>query len=566
MSDQTVKYTLTLTDLLTGKLDAADRSAKKLETTMGGLQRTANMVGAAVGIAFGLDQLRALGAGIVQAGTKVEDARVGLTTLLRDSAEAGQVIKNTMEDATKTPFAFEGLLSANKALISANATAGEARETVLNLANAIAATGGGDNELQRMVVNLQQIRNTGKATALDIKQFAYAGINVYQLLANATGRPIEKVKDLEVSYDLLRFALKKAHDEGGLYANGLENMAGNTSVRISNLGDAMFQLKVKIFDDLKPAIEDLLAVGMDMIKWLGDAWEWTKRNKDAIFALAKGVVVGVIAFKAYKVALQAGILWTKIQYASITLLGDGFLRTNAMTKLFAGSWQMLTTAIRTNPVGLAVTAIAGLAAAYFAFSKDADLAANSNDKLNKSLYETQLLALQTEENFIKDLEKMYDGMGLKGKERMAKVRQDIDQEGIRILGLIRSNQEEMDKMGVGKGFVMDADKAKRLELENRGLYQSLQSLNAYKEGGYKRIGAPKKIGGGDNFDLTSVKTKEAKGATGNRSVNIKIEIGALIKDLKITTTTINQSVDKVKEMVTQALLSAVNDSQIVAGQ
>jgi hypothetical protein len=42
-----------------------------------------------------------------------------------------------------------------------------------------------------------------------------------------------KVKDLEVSYDLLRFALQKAHQEGGLYANGLENMAGTPAYKLA---------------------------------------------------------------------------------------------------------------------------------------------------------------------------------------------------------------------------------------------------------------------------------------------------------------------------------------------
>lgn len=547
MSNTTVKYTLTLTDLLTGKLDTADRTAKRLETTMSGLQRSINTVGAAIGISFGLNQVKSLISGVVEAGAKVEDARVGLTTLLRDSAAAGNVIKETMEDATKTPFAFEGLLQAKKALISANETAQGARQTVLDLANAIAATGGGDNELQRMVVNLQQIRNTGKATALDIKQFAYAGINVYQLLADATHKPLKAVQDMEVSYNLLKYALKKAHDEGGIYANGLENMANNTSVRVSNLGDSLFQLKVRVFDDLKPAIDSLLSVGMDMIKWLGDAWQWTLKNREMIFGLAKGVIAGVIAFRAYKIAIQASILWTKIQYASITLLGEGFLTANAATKLFAGGLQMIKTAMLNNPIGLAVTAIGLLTSAYFAFSGAAKDATRENEKLNKSLIETATLAGEkTEELIFQIADKYKYGLkNLKGAHYSIKEQNDL---------IAKDIQENIRMISEAAG--------------SNGLDWS-QLIQIKKLQNYKEVLAkgPKKITpGGDNFDLNTVKTKEAKGVTGTRQVNIKIDIGALIKDFKITTTTITQGADKIKEMVTQALLSAVNDSQVVAGQ
>lgn len=54
--------------------------------------------------------------------------------------------------------------------------------------------GGGSDELGRMAQNLQQIKNAGKATAADIKQFAYAGIDVYGILADYTGKSTAEVQ------------------------------------------------------------------------------------------------------------------------------------------------------------------------------------------------------------------------------------------------------------------------------------------------------------------------------------------------------------------------------------
>jgi tape measure domain-containing protein len=566
MGDSNVRYTLSLSDLLTGKLSQASSEATRLDATMGTLQNTINKVGAAFGVALGIQGIKSAAGAIIDAGTTVENAQTGLTTLLKDAKGAKEVIANTMEDAQKTPFAFEGLLAANKALISANVKAGEARNTVKDLGNAIAATGGGDVELQRMVVNLQQIRNTGKATALDIRQFAYAGINIYQLLADATGMPVEKTKDLTVSYDLLTFALKKAHAEGGLYANGLENMAGNTSVQISNLGDSLFKLKVSMFNDLKPALTELIATGMDAIRWLGSAWEWTKRNKDMIFALAKGVLWGVAAFKAYKLVLQGAVLWTRIQYASITLLGDGFLTASVGTKFFAGSLQLMKTAILTSPIAPFAIAVGALAAAFYLFSGDADKATSSLDNFNVSLMKTDFYVDKVQEKLSKgiytDKSAMIDSMNAKD---LQKYRDDAVAREQEISGKIAANDAAMTaviKKGPNANNLARIDE---LEDTNKILAFNLQALKQSREKADQRLKTMPKADITNKFggDLA---LKQTSKVTGNRSVTINIHIDELVHELNIKTTTFKESPGKVAELVTQTLLGAVNDSQIVAGQ
>lgn len=569
MSDTQVKYTLTLQDLLTQKLDAANASANRFESTMGGVQNTLNKVGAAVGIGLGIQGAKNIAKEIVDAGTTVENAQIGLTTLLKDGRGAKEVIANTMEDAQKTPFAFEGLLAANKALIGAKESAKGARQTVLDLGNAIAATGGGDVELQRMVVNLQQIKNTGKATAMDIRQFAYAGINIYEVLGQAYGKHAEQMKGVEVTYDQLRYALRKAHEEGGLYANGLENMANATSVGLSNLGDAMFQLKVKIFNDVKPAITDMIATGMDFVKWLGQTWSWTLRNREMLFGLAKGIIFGVVAFKAYKLAIQSAVFWEKIQYASINLLGDGFLKAGGATKFFAGGLSMIGNAVKANPLGLVLTVITALTTAYFAFGGSAKDATRENDKLNVSLSESISAGAQRREQWIDVMEGQFAGMGIKGKARLAQFKKEVDAEGLTLLDAIKANQDKMKAKGFDKrtgmqAFTMAKEEREALERENRGYFAELQVLEGFKGRGYK-----KRNNSPDDGGLPPPTPKSGKGetskVTGNKSTTITIHINNLIKEFTIKTVTFNESPDKAKQLIAQALISAVNDSQKVAG-
>ena len=97
MAAEKVVYELSLNDLLSGKVKEADSNARQLDGTMNILQGTINKVGAAIGVAFGISAIKDFTMSMINAGTTVENAQTGLTTLLKDSGEASDVIKNTME-------------------------------------------------------------------------------------------------------------------------------------------------------------------------------------------------------------------------------------------------------------------------------------------------------------------------------------------------------------------------------------------------------------------------------------------------------------------------------------
>jgi tape measure domain-containing protein len=545
---ETVVYTLTLKDLLTGKIQVADGAVDKFENKMRKAQTTANNLANAVGVAFGTAAVVAFGQRMIQAGTKVEDALTGLTTLLRDQAAAQEVINNTMEDATKTPFAFEGLLAANKALISAGVSAKDARTDVLNLANAIAATGGGDDELQRMVVNLQQIKNTGEATAADIKQFAFAGVNIYKVLADSTGQPIEKVKELGVSYDALTAALAKAAGEGGIYANGLANMAQNTSVRISNLGDGIFQLGVTMFNDLKPAIDTVISGLASLVDAMSAGWNWLVRNRDAVYAVSVGLGVVAGAYAIYRASLLAGVAIqgiqtavTYVQIAAMYTLGTAYGTASIFTKLMAAAQYALNAAMTANPIGIVIVALGALTAGVV-------YAYNQFGTFRAVLWG------------VWGVIKAWAALVVDAFEGVWKV----------IKGVFT-----LDGAMVIEGFKQSAD-----VMVNAGRKLAEGFKTGYDEGmkdfasdqAKKTVAAPKNVagptaGGGTKTTPAIAPVKaETKGAQAAKAVTINVTIGSLIKDFKIQTTNVTEGAAKVREMVAQALVSATNDSQLIAGQ
>lgn len=209
----------------------------------------------------------------IEYNAQIEKYTTGFTNMLGSAEAAQQVMSQIQEDAAKTPFDVESLTKANQYLISAGENASYARNTIMALGDAVSATGGGNDELNRMAQNLQQIANTGKATAVDIKQFAYAGIDVYGILADYTGKSTTEVQKMTISYDLLTQALQAASEEGGRYYNSMDTQSQTMNGRVSTLQDNVKQLAGLMTGDLSSGIGVAIGKLNDMVVAAQEAYK-----------------------------------------------------------------------------------------------------------------------------------------------------------------------------------------------------------------------------------------------------------------------------------------------------
>ena len=209
----------------------------------------------------------------IEYNAQIEKYTTGFTNMLGSAEAAQQVMSQIQEDAAKTPFDVASLTQANQYLISAGENASYARSTIMALGDAVSATGGGNDELNRMSQNLQQIANTGKATAADIKQFAYAGIDVYGILADYTGKSTAEVQKMTISYDLLTQALQAASEEGGRYYNSMDTQSQTMNGRVSTLKDNVSQLAGLLTGDLSSGIGVVIGNLNDLIVKAQEAYK-----------------------------------------------------------------------------------------------------------------------------------------------------------------------------------------------------------------------------------------------------------------------------------------------------
>ena len=221
--------------------------------------------------------LLSAGKKVVEAGVsynaQLEQYQTALTNMLGSASAAENALEQIKQDAARTPFDTAGLVKANELLISTGVDADSSRKVILALGDAVSATGGGNEELSRMAQNLQQIKNAGKATAADIKQFAYAGIDVYGILADYTGKSTAEVQKMTVTYDLLTAALEKASDEGGRYYNSMSTQSETLNGQMSTLTDNATQLAGLMTADLTDGIKMVVGNLNDMTVAAAEAYK-----------------------------------------------------------------------------------------------------------------------------------------------------------------------------------------------------------------------------------------------------------------------------------------------------
>ena len=209
----------------------------------------------------------------VQYNAQLEQYQTALTNMLGSEAQAIALLDEIKQDAAKTPFDTADLVKANELLISTGIDAESSRRTILALGDAVSATGGGNDELSRMAQNLQQIQNAGKATSADIKQFAYAGIDVYGILADYTGKTAEEVQNMTVTYDLLSNALISAADEGGRYFNSMNTQSETLNGQWSTLKDNATQLAGLMTGDLTDGVKTVIGHMNDLTVAAAEAYD-----------------------------------------------------------------------------------------------------------------------------------------------------------------------------------------------------------------------------------------------------------------------------------------------------
>jgi tape measure domain-containing protein len=214
------------------------------------------LIGAAAGAAFGA----AAKAGIDFA-SKMQQAEVGLTTMLGSTEAAQAQLEDLKEFAKATPFEMDGLLQSQNRLMAMGFAAEDVIPMLGHVGDAVAAMGGGEAEIGRVVTAFGQLNSKGKATTQEMNQLLETGTYSWRALADTLGvSTAEAMKMVEKgvvsSTTLINSYMANSHAKfGGMMAAQAQTFAG----QMSTLKDTVRQTLGDMFLPLMRVLSQVTA-------------------------------------------------------------------------------------------------------------------------------------------------------------------------------------------------------------------------------------------------------------------------------------------------------------------
>ncbi len=204
---------------------------------------------------------------------RLEQTKIGFTSLIGSGEKAAKLLKEIQEFAKSTPFEFAGIASLSQRLLGANVEAEKIIPLMRDIGNVVAATGETSQaRLEGITVALTQVIGKQKLSAEEAEQFAERGVNAYDLIAKATGKTQTEVRKLgeegKLSADLFVASLKKISQEK--FGDAMEKQSRTFTGALSNIKDSLLIVATTAFEPLYEKIKTLSVRFADEISRQGN--------------------------------------------------------------------------------------------------------------------------------------------------------------------------------------------------------------------------------------------------------------------------------------------------------
>lgn len=535
MSNQAVVYEMSLNDLLTPKLEHAERTATRFESKLHEVGERAERIFEGLGITFAVFEGMEFIKDSVEQMHKLHDAEAQVEAGLESTHHAaGLVMKDLDESARGLEERFKysraEIMDMQAQLLTFPAITKDAfagtEQAVLDMASRLHQA---PNQLAIML---------GKAM-----QDPEKGMNALRRIGvNFTKEQIEAAKQMVATGQIAKVQtgiLKELSVEFG--GSAAAAAAADPLFRYNKI---MESIKLEVGDaaisllhDLTPALEftgNVIKSGIGLVREFAG---WMRENKHTIQDVATVLAVATGAYYAYNLISERAVIWSGIKQTyfaveAVVLNGLG------------AAVDFVNAAFIASPIGWIVAGLAAVTAGV-------------------------LYAWRHFEGFRGVLFGVWEvikGLGHYVVDVFVKQWMGL---GEIIHGALTLNWGEVKKGFSDATAIFHTGGLNIAENFSKGYADGVKDFR--QEGKNKSLlgeeGHEKKgLAMGATTGITGT-TKAAKAATGHgtKNISISIKIGSLIDNFSINTKNLQESAAKIREQVTAALLSAVNDSQIVAG-
>jgi len=249
-------------------LEQVGKSAEESQSKLVTLTKTiAGMAGK------GILALGGLGAAAATMGfstaTQLEQVSVGFETMLGSAEKAHKFLKQLQAFANTTPFEFDDVTGAAQKFLSMGFAAKDVIPMLTAVGDAVAAMGGGAEQIDTITTALTQMQIKGKVSGEEIMQLAEQGVPAIQILADSfhvsTGEMSKMIsngdilskKAIPLIIKGLEQGTKNVKGFGGMMQAQSETMAGKWSTFMDTMKSGLGNLATLALPAAKKAVDFL---------------------------------------------------------------------------------------------------------------------------------------------------------------------------------------------------------------------------------------------------------------------------------------------------------------------
>jgi len=340
-----------------------DGSVATANTGMQNMMASAKKMAATLGVAFAATQIIQFGKDVVMSASAMEESMSKVNVVF------GQGAQKVFDFGDK----------AAKSMGMSNQAAIEAAGTYGNLFQAFGIGQGKANEMSTTLVQLAadlgSFNNTSTEDAINALRSGLAGeteplkrfgvaLNEVTLKNKAMAMGFGEIKGAmdpaikaQVTYALVMEQTKLAQGDYQRTSSGTANTMKTLSAQFADA-------KVAIGQALMPAFTLLLGAFKVAIPLITSLTKFFKENSDALKMYAIILGTAATAFYGYRAAIIATKATQQLYIVVTTLMKGATLASIASTNGMAASMLALNAAMRANPIGLIVTALTIVGAAF----------------------------------------------------------------------------------------------------------------------------------------------------------------------------------------------------------
>ena len=575
--------------------ETAGRFSTAVETSTGGLSKWEQKFAAFGLIGDYVDRACNAVNGIVEVGSNAELQLMNLKTLFGGNAEAAQEMYDRISEYGKvTPYDKAGLLEAQRTMMSFGLSGEHAFSTLKQIGD-IAM--GDSAKMHSLALAFAQMSSTGKLTGQDLLQMINAGFNPLNEISKQTGRSVAELKEEmskgAISADMVSLAFQSATSEGGLFYRAIDEASNTAAGKMASIKDSIDEIKVSLFNATGGTLMWVSALG-EVIKPLSQifpllqgVWSWMTAIKSLQWAsmwsnirgflyagriqmllLNRELMAGQFASNGFMVNIMRATL-AVVRFATVGLFqalkGLGalllsFVTTGAASATFAttastafGAFRLsAVTACRAVSVAVMNIPIIGWVAAAIAALVAIGIYFWNTSAKFRAVLKGLWASFKVVFAGIADMAKqVFGGIG-----DLIKASFSFDGDGIKAaLNKMKSGFADYGSQ-VGQAFskAYNAELSASKEKEkNKGTANASQNSTPEIE-----VPALTQTVNPTAGTLGTVRSG-ASAESGGKIKNVTVNVEKLVERFEIHTTNMQGDISRVKDMVCEALLSALND-------